>query len=208
MAERLAGSQEVVGSSPIRSIFMTIKFLDKFVRWEQKERPEWLRDFSIVVLPPIFLFLVLGTAIFFQNDLGKIIKITEITSSPLNFYLGIPVFVLGAFLYTWTILLFAKFGGGTQTPLMPTQKLVIRGPYKYSRNPMVSGVILFIVGFGLILNSLPFIAAGLIIPLPYLVLIKLVEEKELEIRFGNEYSEYKKKTPFIFPRFWRYGGFA
>jgi len=33
--------------------------------------------------------------------------------------------------------------------------------------------------------------------------IKLVEEKELEARFGEEYREYKRKTPFLIPKIWK-----
>jgi protein-S-isoprenylcysteine O-methyltransferase Ste14 len=36
-----------------------------------------------------------------------------------------------------------------------------------------------------------------------LIYIKLIEEKELEERFGSEYVEYKKRTPFLIPSFRR-----
>jgi protein-S-isoprenylcysteine O-methyltransferase Ste14 len=36
-----------------------------------------------------------------------------------------------------------------------------------------------------------------------LTYIKRIEEKELELRFGQEYLEYKKQTPFLIPRFWQ-----
>jgi len=62
-------------------------------------------------------------------------------------------------------------------------------------------VILSITGLGLLVNSFGFIAIGLIIPLAYLVFIKLVEEKELAARFGQEYLEYKKRVPFLIPIF-------
>jgi protein-S-isoprenylcysteine O-methyltransferase Ste14 len=35
-----------------------------------------------------------------------------------------------------------------------------------------------------------------------LIYIKLIEEKELEDRFGSEYLEYKRRTPFLIPRLW------
>jgi len=43
----------------------------------------------------------------------------------------------------------------------------------------------------------------LIYPVGILIYIKLIEEKELEGRFGSEYAEYKKRTPFLIPRFWK-----
>ena len=38
------------------------------------------------------------------------------------------------------------------------------------------------------------------IPISYLIYIKLVEERELEARFGEAYIAYKKSTPFIAPK--------
>lgn len=102
-------------------------------------------------------------------------------------------------MFTWTIWLFIKVGKGTQIPVIPTQKLVTVGPFAYCRNPMYLGVILWVTGLGIILNSPSFILSGLIVPFLYLIYIKAVEEKELEARFGREYLEYKKKVPFLIP---------
>jgi protein-S-isoprenylcysteine O-methyltransferase Ste14 len=61
-----------------------------------------------------------------------------------------------------------------------------------------------VCGAGVLFNSLSFILAGLVIPASYPIYIKLVEERELEARFGNAYLSYKKSTPFIVPtiNFW------
>lgn len=161
------------------------------------------RAIAIITFPILFLALVTGIPLLLYGKLDTALVLAPILAPPLNLYTGAVVFLAGALLYTWTILLFARIGRGTQTPIVPTQRLVTSGPFAYSRNPMVSGVILLITGLGLLVNSYGFIAIGLIIPLAYLIFIKLVEERELEARFGQEYLAYKQQVPFIIPKFWR-----
>jgi protein-S-isoprenylcysteine O-methyltransferase Ste14 len=95
-----------------------------------------------------------------------------------------------------------KTGKGTPVPIAPTQKLIIDGPYRKRRNPMLLGAIIYCLGLGTILGS---ITMGLIISCLILIFgtcySKFIEERELWIRFGQEYEEYKEKTPFLVPRF-------
>ena len=89
---------------------------------------------------------------------------------------------------------------GTQVPVAPTQTVVTSGPYAVSRNPMLTSAFIMVGGAGVLFNSWSFMLAGLVIPTAYLMYIKLVEERELEARFGEEYLSYKKSTPFIMPK--------
>ncbi len=62
---------------------------------------------------------------------------------------------------------------------------------------MFLGAMLFYFGIGFLLNSISFLL--LLFPfilIPLILYYKLIEESELEKRFGDEYVEYKKKTPF------------
>jgi protein-S-isoprenylcysteine O-methyltransferase Ste14 len=116
-----------------------------------------------------------------------------------GWYLGLFISASGLGLYLWTIVLFA-IAHGTQAPVAPTQKVVTSGPYAVSRNPMLTSAIIMVCGVGVHFDSWSFILAGLVIPTSYLIYIKLVEERELEARFGEEYLAYKKSTPFIVPK--------
>jgi protein-S-isoprenylcysteine O-methyltransferase Ste14 len=49
------------------------------------------------------------------------------------------------------------------------------------------------------LGSIAAVGLGLIYPVGILAYIKLIEEKELQERFGSEYLEYKRRTPFLIP---------
>jgi protein-S-isoprenylcysteine O-methyltransferase Ste14 len=69
---------------------------------------------------------------------------------------------------------------------------------------MTLGTMMVYLGVAIWLGSLSGLAIALIYPVGILIYIKLIEEKELEGRFGSEYAEYKKRTPFLIPQLWAY----
>jgi protein-S-isoprenylcysteine O-methyltransferase Ste14 len=100
----------------------------------------------------------------------------------------------------YTITLFGRFGNGTLAPWQPTQKLVVIGPYRYVRNPMISGVFFILIGESLILHSTSILEwAGLffLINTTYFI---LSEEPSLEERFGQDYRQYKRHVGRWIPR--------
>lgn len=101
----------------------------------------------------------------------------------------------------WSILHFIKIKG-TPVPFNPPPKLVATDPYAYARNPMLSGVFIFMFGLGVLLRSISivFIFTPLFVLLNYLEL-KAIEEPELENRLGKKYLKYKKRVPMFVPKF-------
>src|SRR5215831_14658845 len=78
--------------------------------------------------------------------------------------------------------------------------LLLNGPYRFVRNPMISGVILFLFGEALALRSLPHaIWAGCFLAINF-IYIPLVEEPQLERRFGESYREYCRHVRRFIPR--------
>jgi len=113
---------------------------------------------------------------------------------------GIFVLLIGLALFFSSLRRFAAEGDGTLAPWDPPRRLVVRGPYRYVRNPMISGVVFVLVGEALVLRSRPlgeWAAAFLAINLLY---IPLLEEPMLEARFGDAWREYRKHVPMFFPR--------
>jgi len=108
----------------------------------------------------------------------------------------VPGFSLAA----WSVWVQFTRAEGTPIPAMAPRRLLVKGPYAYCRNPMLLGILIFYIGIG-VLNGSPSYFS-LMAPLvgALLAYIKLVEERELENRFGLAYKRYKKKTPFIIPR--------
>ena len=100
----------------------------------------------------------------------------------------------------WTVYVQFTWGKGTPAPMMPTQKLIVEGPYRYCRNPMILGTMGFYLGLAIVVGSIS--AGGLVLlaAAAMFAYIKRVEEKELEARFGDAYCRYRDSTPFIIPR--------
>jgi len=120
-----------------------------------------------------------------------------------NHVIALFLMIAGWFFANWTVKAQFSFGKGTPIPLMATQKLVVKRPYIYCRNPMTLGTTAFYLGVATWTGSISALILALIYPVGILIYIKLVEEKELEQRFGLEYLEYKRRTPFLIPRFRR-----
>ena len=141
----------------------------------------------------IFVFVVIALHV------DRLIGLTNIFPKPLNIILSLPIFSLALFLIGWSVQNFLK-AKGTPVPFNPPPKLVTTGPYAYTRNPMLTGVFSLLFGFGVLFGSV-FL---LIVFTPLFIFInfwelKSIEEPELEKRLGEEYIEYRKRTPMFFP---------
>lgn len=124
------------------------------------------------------------------------------------FWFALFTAVLGLILLIWTISLFAKRGRGTLAPWEPPKRLVVEGPYRHARNPMITGVLLILLGKALVFQSWPIAAWMVIFFIINAIYFPLVEEKSLERRFGEEYLLYQKNVPRWVPRLrpWTKGG--
>ncbi len=172
------------------------RYIDQHIRFQKRAFNKWGRGVLIVTFPVLFiLFFLFAPGWWGSQHFLMPMGLSETAGS----YVGWPITASGVALYLWTIVLFAK-AHGTQVPVAPTQKVVRSGPYGVSRNPMLTSAIIMVCGVGVLFNSWSFILGGFVIPIPYLIYIKLVEERELEARFGEEYLSYKNSTPFILPR--------
>lgn len=99
----------------------------------------------------------------------------------------------------WAVIAQATQGHGTPLPIMPTQRLLTGGPYRYCRNPMVLGTVLGYLGLSIAAATVSGAAAVLLFGGLLLVYVKGIEEKELAERFGQDYVAYAQEVPFIIP---------
>ena len=99
-----------------------------------------------------------------------------------------------------TISLFAHEGGGTLAPWDPTRKLVVRGPYRFVRNPMITGVLTVLLGEASLFGSPWILAWAAVFLTMNAIWFPLVEEPGLHRRFGDEYEAYSRSVPRWIPR--------
>lgn len=114
-------------------------------------------------------------------------------------FIGILLALSGLAISIWSIVHMRLVGKGNPFDAMGhevaprTKHLMTEGPYRFSRNPMLSGTYLYYIGYVVAFWSwwalLVFVAVAALMSLQV-----RSEEKRLEADFGEEYLEYKKRT--------------
>jgi protein-S-isoprenylcysteine O-methyltransferase Ste14 len=151
--------------------------------------------FTVTVLVPIWI----------ARHYGVTLTIGRSAGSLLVQFVGLAVLGLGFILFVVSVWQFASEGKGTLAPWDPPRVFVVRGPYQFVRNPMISGVMLLLFGEALALLSLPHATWAICFVILNLIYIPLIEEPRLEGRFGDSYREYRRHVRRFIPRFrpWR-----
>jgi protein-S-isoprenylcysteine O-methyltransferase Ste14 len=107
---------------------------------------------------------------------------------------------VGAGCYLWSVWNFALRGRGTPLPFDAPKRLVIQGPYRYTRNPMYLGVFVALSGWLLLFQSLVHALYLLAIVVAVNLYVIGYEEPHLRQVFGSEYAEYMARVPRWLPR--------
>ncbi|MBT8286746.1 MAG: isoprenylcysteine carboxylmethyltransferase family protein [Flavobacteriaceae bacterium] len=113
---------------------------------------------------------------------------------------GIAFLITGVGLLLSTVFLFRSNGKGTLAPWSPPRRLVIKGPYRYVRNPMIIGVISILIGEAFYFNSIVLLIWAMLFFVINTINFEFFEERKLERRFGESYLNYKEAVPRWFPR--------
>jgi protein-S-isoprenylcysteine O-methyltransferase Ste14 len=113
---------------------------------------------------------------------------------------GLLALCLGLVLFSASLGRFVTEGRGTLAPWDPPRRLVVRGPYRYVRHPMISGVVFVLLGESMVLLSMAHFYWALIFLGVNAVYIPLLEEPMLVDRFGSEYRQYCRHVPRLVPR--------
>jgi protein-S-isoprenylcysteine O-methyltransferase Ste14 len=114
--------------------------------------------------------------------------------------IGVALIALGFALWVWTVRLFMRIGKGTLAPWDPTRKLVVEGPYRHVRNPMITAVLAVLLGEAAVFGSQGLLIwAALFLGINWAYFV-LHEEPGLERRFGDEYRAYRRNAPRWIPR--------
>ncbi|HWR14082.1 MAG TPA: isoprenylcysteine carboxylmethyltransferase family protein [Terriglobales bacterium] len=159
-----------------------------------------VRRLLALVRTTIFAIVVMGTVgiylPYFLGFLGDDMHIADARG------IGILPLLLGGYIALRCAFSFAWSGLGTPLPLDPPRHLVVAGLYRHARNPMYTGVVLFLFGewllWGTNLRGFAIYLAAVIIAVSGFVV--LYEEPTLTRKFGAEYDEYRKNVPRFVPR--------
>jgi protein-S-isoprenylcysteine O-methyltransferase Ste14 len=145
---------------------------------------------TVAVLIPLWLARRNGIALGVGSGLAQVLPQAG----------GLCLLAVGSLLFLASVRRFATEGRGTLAPWNPPRYLVVRGPYRYVRNPMISGVVLVLFGEALLLLSRAHLTWALIFLGVNSVYIPLFEEPGLVKRFGEAYREYCRHVPRLVPR--------
>ena len=116
------------------------------------------------------------------------------------FGLALCLLALGAVVYLRCAWDFATSGKGTPAPIDAPTRLVTRGFYRYTRNPMYVAVLTLIAGWAVLFGSLILVAYGAVLFAVFSLFIRRYEEPRLAREFGEEYAAYVERVGRWLPR--------
>lgn len=152
---------------------------------------------SIAILPFTMVVLIPGW-LARQNGTG--LRTPASILDMMMVLAGIALLAPGLALFASSLHRFATDGEGTLAPWDPPPKFVFSGPYRFVRNPMISGVIIILFGESALLRSPPHAMWALTFLAINAVYIPLFEEPQLRRRFGEPYEDYCRHVGRLVPR--------
>ena len=148
---------------------------------------------SILILPFNVAVIIPALILYFSNYNYR---------APDTIFLiaGICILIAGLFLAIWTMVLFNNVGKGTLAPWNPPENLVVEGPYRYVRNPMIIGILMILLSEYLLLDAVQILLWAVLFFIINNIYFRIYEEKQLKKNFGEDYIKYKKNVPMWIPR--------
>lgn len=156
----------------------------------------------VLVIVPSIVYII--TLLF-----DHVYRLELIQNSIIKWFIIIILLVTGLIYGIWSLIIQNTVGEGGPVEignieLSPkTKNLVVSGPYKNTRNPMLFGTFLIYLSFALFINSLASVLIICAIFVFMLTVVVKMEEKRLLKDFGNQYEEYREKVSMFIPWFQR-----
>ena len=151
--------------------------------------------FAGLGLPLVISFFYPGI-----TGLDGLTGLSPLPARALFLAVGIIIGLPGLYFFVFSNRLLRSMGSGANAFRL-TKLVVEKDVYQYTRNPMSLGYYLGALGLGFIFGSTTLTLVVLLGIIPaHLFFLKFFEEKELELRFGGSYLEYKQQVPFLIPR--------
>ena len=122
-----------------------------------------------------------------KSDATKVPAILEWTA--------VGLFLCGTAIYLWCAWDFVSKGFGTPLPIDAPRVLVVKGLYRFTRNPMYVGVLSVIFAEAIYYGSKIIAAYGCFVFAMIYLFVRLYEEPTLKRLFGFQYEEYCRTVP-------------
>jgi len=152
----------------------------------------------VLVLVPSIIYLITWTA-------DNVYRVEIFRNSIIKWTIIIILFVIGFIYGVWSLIIQNTVGEGGPVEIgnieisPKTKNLVVSGPYKNTRNPMLFGAFLMYLAFALFLNSVTAVVIVCALFVFMLTVVVKMEEKRLLKDFGNQYEEYRKTVSMFIP---------
>jgi protein-S-isoprenylcysteine O-methyltransferase Ste14 len=156
-------------------------------------RVAWVTSVVHMTLMILFGVSVIAAITLFHESPGITI--------PVPAGLGLACLWLTGACLTLTVVNLAVAGLGAPFAIAPSRRVASRWMYRWTRNPMVLCTLLTLLAVGLYLRSLGCVLWVVLLVTPaWVYFLKVFEERELEIRLGRPYADYRAATAFLWPR--------
>ncbi len=146
-------------------------------------------------------FIISMLAQYYKNY----IQLELISNYELKIIISLLFLIIGVLFIIWSLVVQNKIGKGGPAELLnieispKTKKLVISGPYKYTRNPMLFGTCMYYYSISIFLNSIIALMISIIFMSIMIIYVKIFEERRLLKEFGDNYIDYKAKVSIFLP---------
>jgi protein-S-isoprenylcysteine O-methyltransferase Ste14 len=156
----------------------------------------------VIVSVPSIIYII--TSLF-----DNVYRIEIIQNTIIRWIIIVILLVIGLIYGIWSVIIQNTVGQGGPVEIgnieisPKTKNLVVSGPYKNTRNPMLFGTFLIYLAFALFINSITSVVLVSAIFVFMLTVVVKMEEKRLLKDFGNQYEEYRKTVSMFIPWFQR-----
>jgi protein-S-isoprenylcysteine O-methyltransferase Ste14 len=117
-----------------------------YQKWQNKGSSKGLRFLALILGFLIFPIGIPAILVLLLPRVDALLGIGSFYAGNINIIIGIIAILLGGYLALWTISAQITLASGTPFPMLPTQKLLIIGPFTYCRNPMTLGTVMAYAG--------------------------------------------------------------
>lgn len=154
--------------------------------------------FLVLVLIPTVIYLI-------TSAVDKVYRLEILQNSTLRWIIIACLLIPGSIYGIWSIVIQNIVGKGGPVQIAnieispKTENLVVTGPYKSTRNPMMFGMLLIYLALALIINSITALLLVVAILVFMLTVVAKLEETRLLQDFGNQYEEYRKSVSKFIP---------